>query len=167
MKLHMGGLTILLLFCLFVEQTTARYIYLNADTSLVYTCFRMSEIEEHEFMKGYLTWMKPGLDLDSLTVYNFGYERPLPFPSIALTPNSTLRVDLQTSGIHSQSRSSIAVVGEKYVGRFEDIMLDVERIHEDTQALPLATFLQTKHEIKLMNLRSHHMHESPSLVGIL
>ena len=43
---------------------------------------------------------------------------------------------------------------------------DVERIHEDTQALPLATFLQTKHENKLMNLRSHHMHESPSLVGI-
>ena len=106
-------------------------------------------------MKSYLTWMKPGLDLDSLTVYNFGYERPLPFPSIALTPNSTLRLNLQTSGLHTQSRSSIAVVGEKYIGRFEDIMLDVEKIHEDTQALPLATFLQTKQENKLMNLRSH------------
>ena len=127
----------------------------------------MSEREEQDFMTDHLSWMKPGLDLDSLTVYNFGYERPLPFPSIALTPNSKLRLNLQTSGIHSQSRSSIAVVGEKYVGRFEDIMLDVARIHEDTQALPLATFLQTKHEIKLMNLRSHHMHESPSLVGIL
>ena len=127
----------------------------------------MSEIEEHEFIKDYLTWMKPGLDLDSLTVYNFGYERTLPFPSIALTPNSTLRLNLQTSGIHSQSKSSIAVVGEKYVDRLEEIMLDVERIHEDTQALPLATFLQTKHEINLMNLRPHDMHESPSLVGIL
>ena len=127
----------------------------------------MSEIEEQEFMKGYLTWMKPGLDLDSLTVYNFGYERPLPFPSIALTPNSSLRLNLQTSGIHSQSRSSIAVVGEKYVGRFEEIMLVVDRIHEDTQALPFAIFLQTKNEINLLNLRSHHMHESPSLVGIL
>merc|ERR1719219_2493081 len=150
MKLHLGGLTILLLLCLFLEQTTAR----------------MSEIEEHEFMKGYLTWMKPGLDLDSLTVYNFGYERPIPFPSIVLTPNSSLRLNLQTSGIHSQSRSSIAVVGEKYVGRFEEIMLDVERIHEDTQALPLVTFLRTKHEINLMNLRSHHIHESPSLAPI-
>ena len=166
MKPRLGGLTILLLLCLFLEQTTARYIYLNADTSLVvYTCFRMSEIEEHEFIKDYLTWMKPGLE--SLTILNYGYDRPLPFPSIALTPNSSLRLNLQTSGIQSQSRSSIAVVGEKYVARFEEIMLDVERIHEDTQALPLATFLQTKHEIKLMNLRSHHMHESPSLVGIL
>ena len=127
----------------------------------------MSEREEQDFMTDHLSWMKPGLDLDSLTVYNFGYERPLPFPSIALSPNSTLRLNLQTSGIHSQSRSSIAVVGEKYVGRFHEIMLDVEKIHEDTQALPLATFLQTKHEIKLMNLRSHDMHESPSLVGIL
>ena len=127
----------------------------------------MSEKDEHEFMKGYLAWMKPGLDLDSLTVYNFGYERPLPFPSIALTPNSSLRLNLQTSGLHSQSKSSIAVVGEKYVARFEEIMVDVDRIHVDTQALPLATFLQTKHEINLMNLRSHEMHESPSLVGIL
>ena len=128
----------------------------------------MSEMEEHEFIKEYLTVMEVSEeDQKSLIVYNFGYDRPLPFPSISLTPESPLRLNLQTSGIHSQSRSSIAVVGEKYVGRFEDIMLDVARIHEDTQALPLATFLQTKHEIELTNLRSLHMHESPSLVGIL
>ena len=126
----------------------------------------MSEREEHDFLKDYLTWMKPGLDQESLTVYNFGYERPLPFPSLALTPNSTLRLNLQTSGLHTQSRGSTVVIGEKYLGRFGEIMTVVDRIHEDTQALPLATFLQTKHEIKLMNLRSHHMHESPSLVGI-
>ena len=167
MKPHMGELTTFLLICLFIVQTTARYIFVMlTDTSLVFSCCRMSEMEEHEFIQDYLTWMKPGLDKEALTILNFGYDRPLPFPSIALTPNSTLRLNLQTSGLHTQSRSSIAVVGEKYVGRFEDIMLDVERIHEDTQALPLATFLQTKHEIKLMNLRSHHMHESPSLVGI-
>ena len=82
----------------------------------------MSEREEDNFMKSYLAWMKPGLDQESLitglTVYNFGYKRPLPFPSIALTPDSLVRLNLQTSGIHSQSRSSIAVVGEIYVGRF-------------------------------------------------
>ena len=169
MKPHMGGLTtFLLIISLFIVQTTARYIFVMlTDTSLVFSCCRMSELEEHEFIQDYLTWIKPGLDKEALTILNFGYDRPLPFPSIALTPNSTLRLNLQTSGLHTQSRSSIAVVGEKYVDRFEDIMLDVERIHEDTQALPLATFLQTKHEIKLMNLRSHHMHESPSLVGIL
>ena len=169
MKLHLGGLTtFLLIICLFIVQTTARYIFLMlTDTSLVFSCCRMSEIEEHEFIQDYLTWMKPGLDQEALTILNFGYDRPLPFPSIALTPNSTLRLNLQTSGLHTQSRSSIAVVGEKYLGRFEEIMLDVGKIHEDTQALPLATFLQTKHEIKLMNLRSHDMHESPSLVWIL
>ena len=167
MKPHLGGLTtFLLMICLFIVQTTARYIFVMlTDTSLVFSCCRMSEMEEHEFIQDYLTWMKPGLDKEALTILNFGYDRPLPFPSIALTPNSTLRLNLQTSGLHTQSRSSIAVVGEKYVDRFEDIMLDVERIHEDTQALPLATFLQTKHEIKLMNLHSHHMHESPSLVS--
>ena len=127
----------------------------------------MSEKDEHEFMKDYLTWMKPGLDLDSLTVYNFGYERPLPFPSVAMTPNSTLRFNLTTSGIQAQSRGSIAVVGEKYVGEFEEIMLDVERIREDSQALPFALFLQTKFEINLNYMSSNHMRETPSLVGIL
>ena len=76
-------------------------------------------------------------------------------------------VNLQTSGIHAQSRSSIAVVGEKYVGRFEEIMLVVDKIHEDTHALPLTLFLQSKYEIKLENISSHHMRETPGLVGIL
>ena len=129
----------------------------------------MSEMEEQEFIKEYLM-MGMGVseqEQKSLIVYNFGYERPLPFTSISLTPDSTLRLNLQTSGIHTQSRGSIAVVGEKFVGRFEETMLVVDRIHEDTQALPSAIFLQTKNEINLLNLRSHHMHESPSLVGIL
>ena len=126
----------------------------------------MSEMEEHEFIQDYLTWMKPGLDKEALTILNFGYDRPLPFPSIALTPNSTLRLNLQTSGLHTQSRSSIAVVGQKYVGRFAEVMLSIDRIHEETQALPFAIFLQSEYEIKLENMISHHMHESPTLVGI-
>ena len=125
----------------------------------------MSEIEEHEFIKDYLTWMKPGLE--SLTILNYGYDRPLPFPSIALTPNSSLRLNLQTSGIKAQSRRSIAVVGEKYVGRFEEIMLVVDRIHEESQGLPSDIFLQSEKEINLDNMTSHHMHEAPGLVGIL
>ena len=130
----------------------------------------MSEREEQEFIAEYLTWSKgPGHDLEPLIVYNFGYDRPLPLPfsSLSLTPDTKLSFNLQTSGIHAQTRSSIAVVGEKYVGRFEEIMLVVDRIHEDTQALPFAIFLQTKNEINLLYLRSHHMHVTPSLVGIL
>ena len=130
----------------------------------------MSETEEQDFIADYLTWMKgPGHDLESLIVYNFGYNRPLPLPfsSMSLTPDTTLSFNLQTSGIHTQSRSSIAVVGEKYVGRFEEIMLVVDRIHEETQSLPFAIFLQSKHEIKLENMNSHPMREAPGLVGIL
>ena len=127
----------------------------------------MSERDEHHFMKDYLAWMKPGLNQESLTVFNFGYNRPLPFPSIALTPNSRLMFNLQTSGMRSQSRSSIIVIGQKYVNRFEDIMLKVDRIREDTQALPLAIFVRTKHDVNLMKLSSHPMRESPSLVGIV
>ena len=134
----------------------------------VSSIFRMSEREEHDFFKDYLTWMKgPGLDQESLTVYNFGYERPLPFPSISLTPDTTMRFNLQTSGISSQSRRSIAVVGEKYVGRFEEIMLVVDNLHENTQALPFAIFLQSEYDINLMNMTSHQLHEAPGLVGIL
>ena len=130
--------------------------------------FRMSEREEYEFLKDYLTWMKgPELDQKSLTVYNFGYDRPLLFPSLVLTPDSTVRFNLQTSGMQTQSRWSIVVIGEKYLGRFGEIMTVVDRIHEDTQALPFAIFLQSEHEIKIENLGSHHMHETPSLVGIL
>ena len=128
----------------------------------------MSEKEENNFIIDYLTEMK-GFDLDkeSLLVYNFGYDRPLPFPTISLTPDTTLSFNLQTSGIHAQSRRSIAVVGEKYVGRFEEIMLVVDRIHEETQGLPFAIFLQSENEIKLENMSSHHMRETPALVGIL
>ena len=128
----------------------------------------MSEKEENDFIIDYLTETK-GLDIDkeSLLVYNFGYDRPLPFPSISLTPDTTMKFNLQTSGIHAQSRSSVAVIGEKYVGRFEEIMLVVDRIHEETQALPFAIFLQSEHDIKLENMSSPHMHETPGLVGIL
>ena len=128
----------------------------------------MSEIEEQDFIADYVTWMKgPGVQFESIVIYNFGYERPLPLPSIAADSKSTLRFNLQTSGMHTQSRSSIAVVGQKFVGRFAEVMLSIDRIHEDTQALPFAIFLQSEHEIKLENMSSHHMHESPTLVGIL
>ena len=127
----------------------------------------MLERDEEHFMIGFLTWMKPGLIPESITVYNFGYERPLPFPSVALTPDSTLRFNLQTSGMKTPSRRSTVVIGEKYASRFEEIMVEVDRIHEETQALPFAIFLQTQNENNLIDLSSHHMHESPSLVGIL
>ena len=92
--------------------------------------------EEHEFLKDYLTWMKgPGLDQKSLHVYNFGYDRPLPFLSISMTPDCTLRFNLQTSGMQTQSRWSIVVIGEKYLNRFGEIMTVVDRIHEDTHVL--------------------------------
>ena len=128
----------------------------------------MSETEEQDFIADYVTWMKgPGVQFESILIYNFGYERPLPLPSIAADSKSTLRFNLQTSGMQTQSRSSIAVVGQKFVGRFAEVMLSIDRIHEDTQALPFAIFLQSEHEIKLENMSSYHMHVTPALVGIL
>ena len=125
----------------------------------------MSETDEQDFMADYLTWMKgPDLDQQSLTVYNFGYERLLPFPSISLTPDSTLRFNLQTSGMKTQSRWSTVVIGEKYLGRFEEIMTVVERIHEDTQALPFSIYVETEDDIKTVNISSR---VTPSLVRIL
>ena len=129
--------------------------------------FRMSETDEQDFIEDYVTWMKGPRVFESLIIYNFGYERPLPLPSIAADSKSTLRFNLQTSGMHTQSRSSIAVVGQKYVGRFAEVMLSIDRIHEETQALPFAIFLQSEYEIKLEDMSSYHMHESPALVGTL
>ena len=124
----------------------------------------MSEREEHDFMTEYLTWMKgPGLDLDSLHVYNFGYERPLPFPSISLTPDSALRFNLQTSGMQTPNRWSIVVVGKKYLDSFGEIMTVVDRIHEDTQALPFAIFVETEDDIKITNIS---FNVTPSLVRL-
>ena len=127
----------------------------------------MSEREEQDFLKDYLTWMKgPGLDQESLTVYNFGYERPLPFPSIALTPDSTMMFNFQTSGMQTPSRWSIVIIGEKYLGRFGEILTVIDRIQEETQALPFVIFLQSQEEMKLENISSH-MHETPAMVGTL
>ena len=124
----------------------------------------MSEKEEHDFLKDYLTWMKgPGLDQESLHVYNFGYERPLPFPSISLTPDTTLRFNLQTSGMQTPSRWSTVVIGEKYLGRFWEIMTVVDRIQEDTQALPFAIFVETEVDIKITIIS---FHVTPTLLRV-
>ena len=124
----------------------------------------MSEREEQDFLKDYLTWMKgPGLDQESLHIYNFGYERPLPFPSISLTPDTTMRFNLQTSGMSTQSRGSTVVIGEKYLPRFGEIMTVVDRIHEDTQALPFAIFVENEVDIEITNIS---FYVTPSLVRI-
>ena len=126
----------------------------------------MSEREELDFLRNYLTWMKgPGIHQDSLHVYNFGYERPLPSPSISLSPDNTLRFNLQSSGMQTPSRRSIVIIGEKYLGRFGEIMSVVDRIQEETQALPFAIFLQSEEEMKPENINSH-MHVTPALVGL-
>ena len=126
--------------------------------------FRMSEKDEHQFMTDYLTWMKGSkVDRESLHVYNFGFKRSLPLPSLPLTPDSKLKFNLQISGMATPSRWSIVVVGEKYVDRFDEVMEVVDRIHEDTQALPFAIFVETEEEeIQIKNVTSHM---TPALVG--
>ena len=124
----------------------------------------MSEREDHDFLEEYMSWMKGSVvKFESLHIYNFGYERSLPLPSIALTPDSTMRFNLQNSGMQTPSRWSIVIIGEKYLGRFGEIMSVVDRIQEESQALPFAIFLQSEEEIKLENMSSD-MHETPALV---
>ena len=134
--------------------------------SLIWTMlFRMSVREEHDFLKDYLTWMKgPGLDQDSLQVYNFGYNRPLPFPSIALTPDTKIRLNFQTSGMQTPNRISIVVIGKKYLSELGQIMTVVERLHEDTAALPFAIFVDSVDDIETSDNISSHV--TPSLVRI-
>ena len=53
------------------------------------------------------------------------------------------------------------IIGEKYLDRFGEIMTVVDRIHEDTQALPFAIFVETEDEIMISNITSH---VTPTLV---
>ena len=122
----------------------------------------MSE-NDNQFMRDYLTWMKGSkVNPESLHVYNFGYKRSLPLPSLPLTPESKLKFNLQSTGMETPSRWSIVVIGEKYVDRFDEVMEVVDRIHEDTQALPFAIFVETEEEIQIKNVTSHM---TPALVG--
>ena len=124
----------------------------------------MSESEEHDFIVDYLTWMKGSVAKpEILHIYNFGYERPLPLPSIALTPDSTMRFDLQTSGMQTLSRWSVVVIGEKYLGRFQEILETTNRIHEESQGLPFAMFVQGKDDIIMLHNVTSHM--TPALVS--
>ena len=83
----------------------------------------MSEEDNHSFMLDYLTWMKGWtVKPESLHIYNFGYERSLPLPSIPLTPDSKLKFNLKISGMATPSKQSFAVIGEKYVDRFDEVM---------------------------------------------
>ena len=124
----------------------------------------MLEEDDHSFMLDYLSWMKAfTVNEESLHIYSFGYERNLPLPSIPLTPDSKLKFNLQTSGMETPSKWSLVIIGEKYVDRFDEIMKVVDRIHEDTQGLPFAIFVQTEKEIDVKNITSHM---TPALVGI-
>ena len=124
----------------------------------------MPEKEAHDFIEEYLSWMKGSMvKFESLHVYNFGYKSNLPLPFLDLTPDTKLRFNLQTSGMATPSRWSLVVVGEKYVDRFDEIIEVVDRIHEDTQALPFAIFVETEKEISVKNITSH----TPALVGII
>ena len=125
----------------------------------------MSVEEEHDFIEDYVSWMKGSEGkFEALHVFNFGYVRSLPLPSIAVSPDSRLRFNLQTSGMQTPSRRSIVVIGEKYLGRYQDIMQIIDTIQEDSQALPFAIFLQTEEEVKLENISSHMT--PAALVGI-
>ena len=127
----------------------------------------MSLEEEHDFIEDYVTWMKgTGVQFESLHVYNFGYERSLPLTSLALSPDSKFRLNLQTSGMSTPNRWSIVIVGEKYISRFGEIMSQVERIHKETQARPFAIFLQSEHEIQLEAMSYLPMRNGPAMVGI-
>ena len=115
----------------------------------------MSEEDDHDFMLEYLDWMKGStLKADSLHIYNFGYERSLPLPSVPLTPDSKLKFNLQISGMETPSKWSLVVIGEKYVDRFDEIINVVDRIYEETHGHPFAIFVQTKKEIDIKNPNS-------------
>ena len=123
----------------------------------------MSENDDHDFLLEYLSWMKgSAVKAHSLHIYNFGYEGNLPLPFLPLTPDSKLKFNLQTSGLQTSSRWSLVVIGEKYVDRFDEVMEVVDRIHEDTQALPFAIFVETEEEIQIKNVTSNM---TPALVG--
>ena len=125
----------------------------------------MTENDMKEFMLEYLSWMEgSAVKADSLHIYNFGYERSLPLPSVPLTPDSKLKFNLQISGMETPSKWSLVVIGEKYVDRFDEVIEVVDRIHEDTQALPFAIFVETEKEIQIKNVTSHM---TPALVGLL
>ena len=98
---------------------------------------RMSEKDEQDFIEDYLVWMKGHrIKYESLHVYNFGYQRNLRLPSIALAPDSELTLNLRISGMQTPSRRSIVVIGRQYLHRFQDIMRIIDKIHEDTQGNP-------------------------------
>ena len=125
----------------------------------------MSETEEHDFIVDYLTWMKGSVAKhEILHIYNFGYERSLPLPSIALTPDTTLRLNLQSSGMATFSRWSALIIGEKYLGRLQEIVETTYRILEDTQALPFAILVQGENDIRLQNISSHM---TPAMVRLV
>ena len=115
----------------------------------------MSEKDQQDFIREYVTWMKgPGVRFESLLIYNFGYERTLPLPSVSLDPGSSLRLNLQTSGLQTPSKWSIVVIGEENVRRFPELMRTIGQIREDTQSLPFAVFVETEDDIEIRNISS-------------
>ena len=78
-------------------------------------------------------------------VYNFGYSGQLPVPSITIRPDSDLRE------MKGPCRDSIAIIGEKYSRRQNEIMRTLERIQKYTQALPVGRIRQTETHLERFN----------------
>ena len=67
--------------------------------------------------------------------------------------------------MQTPNRISIVVIGKKYLSELVDIMTVVERLHEDTAALPFAIFVDSVDDIETSDNISSHV--TPSLVRIL
>ena len=99
----------------------------------------MSDDEELDFIEEYLSWTKGSEENhEYIEILNFGYEGKLPYPSISLTPDSDL------TAIRKSCTKSIAIVGEKYFGRHNEITETIDRIQKYTRALSVGRIVQTK-----------------------
>ena len=67
------------------------------------------------------------VNYQSLHIYNFGHDKILPFPSVSLSVDKKLRLDLKTSGMNSPNRWSVVMVGAKYIPRFDEILEAVRK----------------------------------------
>ena len=66
--------------------------------------------------------------------------------------------------MQTPNRISIVVIGKKYLSELGEIMTVVERLHEDTAALPFAIFVDSVDDIETSDNISSHV--TPSLVRI-
>ena len=102
----------------------------------------MNPEEEIDFINIASIWRKGhSFHLEDCLFISFGYDRGLPYTKIDLSLQENMDIVINTKGVEAKNGCLIVLIAGKYVRQVDEVMKRMDDIAEQTQFVPLATFI--------------------------